>query len=68
MSRLERQETVEYYDWLLHIEAHEFKEELLEIVSHSLLNSHQIQISYHSEYKHQDTHEKHNEIDLLTGV
>ena len=42
MSHLEKQETAEYYTWLLHTEAQEFEKELLEIVSYNLLNSHQI--------------------------
>ena len=33
MSRLEAQESTEYYKWLLQIEHIEFKKELLEIVS-----------------------------------
>ena len=63
MSRLERQETVEYYDWLLHIEAHEFEEELLEIISYSIKYKYPIIQNVNT-----DTNEKHNEIDLLTGV
>ena len=42
MSRLEKQETAEYYNWLFCIEAQEFEKELLEIVSYNLLNNHQI--------------------------
>ena len=35
MSHLEKQETAEYYNWLLRIKAQEFEKELLEIVSYN---------------------------------
>ena len=38
MARLEKQETAEYYNWLLRIERAEFEKELLEIVSINLHN------------------------------
>ena len=44
MSRLEEQESTEYYKWLLQIEKAEFEKELLDIVS--LSKMFQIIISY----------------------
>ena len=45
MARLEAQESVEYYKWLLWIECIDFKKELLEIVSIFFLNISTTEIS-----------------------
>ena len=52
MSGLEKQETAEYYNWLLHIEAQEFERELLEIVSNNFYNCCQIKNHFIEIHRH----------------